>query len=137
MEKTTKSILDLVKEIPNAASEQGWVFTLDKDEGALFYGPKIAPKDTELFQVSDEYAVYLDKKLHPRGVVIEYYANNFVQHHQEFKKLNQEFFSSSKDSIVLEPKKTGDSAIFKSLLEKTLISDAVLSPVRDEVIATK
>src|SRR3989344_3808358 len=57
-----EKIINVVKNIPAIASKEGWVLTLDKDEGALFYAPKIMPNKTELFQITDEYAIYLDSK---------------------------------------------------------------------------
>jgi len=66
-----EQIIEAVKSIPTIAEREKWVLTLDQEEGALFYSPKIIPDDAELHQVTDEYALYLDKDLNPKGVMVE------------------------------------------------------------------
>ena len=133
MKINKEKIINVVKNIPAIASKEGWVLTLDKDEGALFYAPKIMPNKTELFQITDEYAIYLDSKFNPRGVMIEYYGVNFVKHHPEFETVTEKVFGEedNKKTETVNPKnnKNSDVAIFKSLLEKTLIFDAIHDPL--------
>lgn len=134
MAKTNK-IFEAVKKIPAVAAKEKWVITLDKNEGALFYSPRIIPDKTELYQVSDEYALYLDKKFNPRGVMVEYFSYNFVKHHPEISKLSKRVFKKAgkeqNEEIVVDPnksKKDDDVAILKSLLETTLIAESLASP---------
>lgn len=126
------NILETIKNIPEVASKEGWVLTLDKDEGALFYSPEIIPNKTELFQVTDEYAIYVDKNYKPQGVMIEYYDVNFVKHHPEFKKISDEVFGKDKKiTKKIKPSKTRneDVQLLKALLEKTLIVESIQNPL--------
>lgn len=137
MKITREKIINVFKNISTTANRDGWVFTLDRDEGALFYAPKIIPDKTELFQITDEYSIYLDRKLNPKGLMIEYYGVNFVKHHPEFEAVTEKVFGdSNKDKIeTINPKnnKSSDVVKFKTLFEKTLLSDLV----QDKLIVSK
>jgi len=129
-----KQIMNAVRDIRDTASKEGWVLTLDRDTNALFYSPEIIPDKTELFQVTDEYAVYLDEELKPKGVVVEYYDNNFIKHHKDFKKISEEVFGKDNQKIkMVDPqskgKKQTPSVLFQALLEKTLVTEAIENSV--------
>lgn len=123
-------ILEAVKKISTIAAKEKWVITLDKNEGTLFYSPRIIPDKTKLYQVSDEYALYLDKKFNPRGVMVEYFNYNFVKHHPDIGKLSKRVFEKSgekqNEEIVVSPSKNKDDdvSILRSLLEATLIAES-------------
>ena len=126
-------IFEAVKKIPQTAEKEKWLITLDKDEGTLFYSPQTIPDGAELFQITDESAVYLDKNADPKGIMIEYYNFNFVEHHPEFKSLSDKIFGKAErggtDVVVKNPeKKDGDVLLFKALLEKTIIAGVVMEP---------
>ena len=134
---TREKNINLVKDILDTANKEGWVLTLDRDEGALFYAPKIISDKTEHFQITDEYAVYLDKRSNPKGVMIECYGVNFIKHHPEFEAITERVFSEDNENEIetVNPKtnKSEDVIIFKSLLEKTLLSDVI----RDDLIVSR
>lgn len=120
-------LMEAVKNIPIVAQKEQWVLTLDKEEGALFYSPKVIPTGSQLHQITDEYAVYLDKKNNPKGVMIEYYGVNFIKHHKLFEKLSLSVFSGNKKVKVAHSKTAKnkeDTSVFKALLESTLIKEA-------------
>jgi hypothetical protein len=121
--------INAVKKIPMTAQKGGWVLTLDTEENALFYSPVKIPEGSELHQVTDEYALYLDKNFNPQGVMIEYYDQNFIKHHKAFKKLSNSLFSGQEKVKVADPNSkdsTENTAAiqFAALLEYTLIKEA-------------
>ena len=132
MEKTDnikvsdEELVDIVKDMPRVAKENDWVFSFHKDEDALFYSPEIVPDDTELFQVTDEFAVYLDKEKQLQGVMSEYFGHNFVKHHQDIQKLVDKVFDDKDEIDEVDPQKeeNDEVVIFKGLFEKTLIAEA-------------
>ena len=67
---TQKELVEAIKEMPTIAQNERWVFTLDPDEDALFYSPRVIPQNTELFQVNDETAVYLNDKKELKGIMM-------------------------------------------------------------------
>ncbi len=128
MAKTiNKKLKEAVKKIPRLAEKEGWVLTLDRDEGALFYSPKSIPDKSELFQVTDEYALYVDKNFNPRGVMIEYFNANFLKHHQGLEKLSKKLFGSRKKIATVNPraKVDFDAFVLKTLLEGLIVQETL------------
>jgi hypothetical protein len=122
-----KQLIEAVKNIPIIAQKERWELTLDKEEGSLFYSPKVIPAGAQLHQVTDEYAVYLDKNNQPKGIMIEYYGINFIKHHKLFKKLSTAVFTGDKKIKVAgknRDKNKEDVTVFKALLETTIIKEA-------------
>lgn len=125
---TTEDIKDAITEIPLVAQRENWVFTLDKDEGTFFYSPKQIDRNARLYQVTDEYAVYFNGKGRPCGVMIEYWLDNYIEHHKEIKRLSKELFVGRNETIVINPTavKTRQSAKkFKVVFESLLVAEAV------------
>jgi hypothetical protein len=129
MEKTItkkEKFVEATKNIPIIARKEGWVFTFDKEEGNLFYSPVKMPDNAELHQVTDEYAVYFDKNFKPRGLMIEYFQDNFLKHHKNFKKLSDEIFGS-KEKIKgtnINKNYKEKAEILSSFIESNLIKEA-------------
>lgn len=128
MEKTMikkEKIIKAVKNIPTIAEKEKWVITLDKEEGSLFYSPEFIEDNAELYQVTDEYSLYLDKDFNPKGVMIEYYNVNFVKHHHIFEKLSSEIFNDTTKIKTIDPTRPQKDkvAFLKALLETTLIKE--------------
>lgn len=126
MEKMSKEqLVDIVKKVPQCAIDGHWEMTLDREEGALFYSPAVIPDGTELLQITDEYAVYVDAALRPHGVMVGYYDHNFIQHHPEFKIMSPKVFGKGSVVVPTAGAKNEDATVFKALFEKTLIAEAV------------
>lgn len=128
MEKTIinkKEIIKAVKNIPETAEKESWVFTLDREEGTLFYSPKIIPKNTNLHQVTNEYALYIDKYFKPKGVMVECYNVNFTKHHKAIEKISLSVFSGKEKVKVIDPNtnKKDDVTSLRALFEDTLIRE--------------
>jgi hypothetical protein len=128
-----KQLIEAVKSIPVVAEKERWELTLDTEEGSLFYSPKVIPEGAQLHQVTDEYAVYLDSRNQPKGIMIEYFGINFVKHHKLFKKLSTAVFRGD-EKIKVAGKKEGKNkeqvTVFKALLESTIIKEAGANLIR-------
>lgn len=124
---TNAELVELVKGISQVAKRDGWVFSLDRDEDALFYSPPVIPAGAELHQVTDEFAVYLNQQKQLQGVMSEYFTNNFIKHHEDIQKLIDKVFIDKKEIEEIDPQKekSDEVAVFKGLFEKTLIANAV------------
>ncbi|PIP68958.1 hypothetical protein COW91_01985 [Candidatus Nomurabacteria bacterium CG22_combo_CG10-13_8_21_14_all_32_8] len=117
-----EKLINAIKDIPIVAEKDKWVFTFDQDEGSLFYAPRVVSSNSELHQVTDEYAVYLDTNLKPSGVVVEYYKENFLKHNEVLNEVDKKIFKTlKKDEIVVVNPKSKDEIIFKALFENNLI----------------
>jgi len=119
-----------VRNISAIASRDEWVFTLDNEEGTLFYSPERIADNAELHQITDDYALYMSKDMKPQGVMIEYYGQNFIKHHKEFKELYKKLFFKKEGTVVIDPQARNagnDVKYFKALLIDKLLSEATLS----------
>ena len=128
MINNNKQLAEAVKAVPMTAEKESWVLTLDKEENTLFFSPKRIPDGAELHQVTDEYALYLSKDMKPQGLMIEYYGQNFVQHHKEFQDLDKKLFSKKEGTVVIDPKArnaSNDAKYFKAMLIDNLLSETV------------
>lgn len=124
-----EQLIEAAKNVPIIAEQEGWVLTLDKEEGTLFYSPETISDSAELHQITDEYAIYLNKDFKPEGVMIEYFKENFLEHHEPLiRELSQKvFFGGKENLIVADPEtdgKDGKIAIIAKFLESTLIKEA-------------
>ena len=120
-----EKIKEAVEILPSVADKENWKVTLDSDEGTLFYSPENIPAGSELYQVSDEYSLYLNKKSYkPRGLTIEYFNENYLKHHTEVKKLADKMFADKKAKIVVVSSINDTTTAFKALLERDLILES-------------
>lgn len=125
-----EQLIEATKNIPIVAEREGWVLTLDKEEGTLFYSPKKIADHAELHQVTDEYALYLSKSFKPEGVMIEHFRENFLKHHEPLiKSLSEKIFGGQESLVVANPKignfqEKGNIAALAKILESTLIKEA-------------
>ena len=120
-------IKEAVEKIPSRATKERWVLTLDRDEGTFYYAPKVIPSNTELRQITDEYAVYFDKNLEPKGVMIEYYDVNFIKHHNKIAKISKKVFGTGgKKTKTVDPTKglKNEYMALKTILDSTLLDEA-------------
>ncbi|MFA5751009.1 MAG: hypothetical protein WC898_01845 [Candidatus Paceibacterota bacterium] len=118
-----KRIKEAVRNIPRIAKNESWVFTLDREEGNFFYSPQKISDNTEFYQVTDEYALYLDKEYKPRGIVIEGYNANFIKHHKDIRKVSEKLFQGKENIKIIDPKEAKNKeiiSVFKALLENVL-----------------
>lgn len=132
MTKNEKKLIEAVKSVPFIANKEGWVFTFDKEEGTLFYSPKIIPNGAELHQVTDEYALYLDKQFNPKAVMVEYFNHNFVKHHKIFEALSKRVFSGKDKIKIVNPKLSKDNSDARTL--KALFNDVLLEEAGSKLI---
>ena len=123
-----KQITEAALLVPQIALREDWVFTLDNDEGNFYYSPKVVDNDAKLYQVTDEYAIYLNSALKPCGVMVEYFNDNYVEHHPAIKRMGKTLFVGPKDTIVINPassKRKKDTQAFKLVFESFLITEAL------------
>lgn len=126
---TPADIVNAVKVVPKTAKSEKWLFTYDPSEGSFYYSPRQIDRQAELFQVNEEFAIYLDKKTKaPKGVMVEYYKVNFLEHHPEFKLLDQTVFDAANENVQeATPDNNPDNNAAYSLkvfFERTMLDEA-------------
>ena len=123
-----EQLIEAAKNVPIIAAQEGWVLTFDREEGTLFYSPQKISDNAELHQITDECALYLDKNFKPKGMIIEYFKENFLEHHGLLiKELSQKVFDSKENLVIAKPEinnEDGKVAMIAKFLESTLIREA-------------
>lgn len=130
--RTNNRIIEAVRDIPDIARREKWVFTLDRDEGALFYSKPVIPKGSLLYYMNDEFSIYLDKDFKPNGVFVEAWRVNFVEHHPDLGRISKKIFSSTNKRVEeVNPhtkRPETEVSLFREFFEKTMISETVTIP---------
>jgi archaellin len=116
--KKLKKSLDNIKQI---AKREKWTIEYNKTIDAFYYSPKRLPNDTRLLSLTDEIALYVTPEAGVKGIFIEHFSTNFVEHHREFKKVF-DYFTKTKDQIQREDRrKKQKTTIYKRDLEQSLL----------------
>src|SRR3989344_5749631 len=127
VEPTIKDLVAAVSRIPAVAKKEGRKLTLDRDEGARIYSPPAISSGTELYGISSEASVYLDNNANPRGIMIECYETNFLEHHKNFQSISGKVFPAKEEEVIeVDPQRSngGEGAEFAKMLEKAIVQGA-------------
>lgn len=119
-------ILSQLKDLKNISNE--WALEYDDDVDELYYGIKKIPKGYFLFQLNDEINLFVNKKSNIKGLFIEYFSNNYLEHNIKLKPVLKVL-----NKINNEPKINQN--IQRIALENGLLLNALSSLIdRDELI---
>ncbi|MES2876665.1 MAG: hypothetical protein V4678_04320 [Patescibacteria group bacterium] len=119
-------ILTQLKDIQAMSGE--WTLEYDADVDQLYFGVKKIPKGYFLFQVNDEINLFVDKKSQVKGMFVEYFQNNFLEHNKELKPVMHALNKDDDSSAEIQN-------IERIALEKELFFDAFTSlSARSELV---
>lgn len=114
----TKKLSKQVASIRDIAKKENWKVDYDKDIDQLFFTPKNIPKDTFLVSF-DDISLYLNKNSDVKGMFIEYFSHNFVEHDKDIKPAVHIFIDMPKGKSK-EEKQFAEEIIKKELELKTI-----------------
>lgn len=97
-----KKILDFAYSFAEVAQKQNWVPRYDTESDSLSFTVPKLPDDARIKYFNDEIALYLDQKDVIRGLFIEYFKSNFIEHHKDLKDVLKR---------ELQAKKVGDKSL--------------------------
>lgn len=134
----TKNILDFVYSFPDVVKNGNWVsrYDTETDEFSLT-APKLSD-NARISYFSDEIAFYVTPDQKIEGLFIEYFRNNFIQHHQDLEGIlsgidpNKISDSSVEENAVIDLKQEEVDKVMPELGEiiKSSLTDRLqLSPV--------
>lgn len=119
LQKDPKKIIDFAYNFRNFANTQNWIPRYDKDTDSLAIIPHKLSSDTRIRYIDDELAFYLRENGDIEGLFIEYFQNNFIKHHKNFKELEQAIKikkqKSKKDESLLELSKANLKQVLSEL----------------------
>lgn len=123
IENLIKQLERKAPEISKIAEEEKWEFEYDRELDYLYLAPKKIPNSAQIFNLTDEYAVYALPNGDIKGLLIEYFRSNFVKHNREFEGLMRFFTKPKKGFQKIDKRKEGRAKIYKKAIEQ----DAQLS----------
>lgn len=85
----TNKVKSEILHLDKLAKKDGWVVEYDSEMDSLEWGLPKMPRNARLYNVNKEISLYLTPKGLVKGVYIEYYRNNFVEHNIKFKKFSK------------------------------------------------
>ncbi len=106
--------------LPITAKKEGWVTSYDKLADALYVTPKSMPNGTSLYNITNEYAIFVTPSANVKGIFIENYSSNFVKHHTNFEGFLDVLKPEDHDEIYIV-KDEEKAKLFQSALQDNLI----------------
>lgn len=85
-----KKILDFIFKFQERVKKDGWVPSYDPEADSLAYRVEKLPADTRKKYFGEEIAFYLTPNSDVKGIFIEYYLSNFLEHQKELEELKKE-----------------------------------------------
>lgn len=95
-----KKLSAQVANLRDIAKQDKWVANYDSDVDQFFFMPKSIPNDTFLVTFDDEISLYLNKESEVKGLFIEYFSHNFVEHDKEIKPAVDIWIENSKSNAT-------------------------------------
>lgn len=117
--KNTPTLLASILKLPAIAEKGAWMISYDKLTDALYFTPRVIPKNAVLFNVNRELAIYVTAQLTIKGVFIENFSANFVKHNKDFSDLLTVLDKKIDDDIYTTDDKP-TSKLYQRALEQTL-----------------
>jgi hypothetical protein len=80
-----KAVLAQVASLSDIVKENSWEFDYDSSIDTLTYSEKVIPDNSFLVSVDDDISFYIDKEFKLRGLMIEYFRGNYIEHNKELE----------------------------------------------------
>jgi hypothetical protein len=127
-------ILNQIEALASIAKKNSWQYNYDPDVDELVFGKVIMPRDSFLFNVSDELNLFLSPDSTVYGVFIEYFGANYVEHNKELKTVLSILEEEAEDIAPKEDTKIIEQE--KKALEIELLADAFKSVFAKDQLVT-
>ncbi len=98
-----------------------WLFEYNKELDQLYFGKKIIPKNSFLYNLNDEINIFVTPKSTINGIFIEYFETNYIKHNKNLKHVIKVLVNEKikKDS---EKNKLAQEALEEKIANQALIS---------------
>ena len=81
--KRTKQVMDFIYSVSDVVNKEKWVLRYDFEADSLSCSVEDLPDDVTIRYFGDEFAFYQTKDGAIKGIFIEYFRSNFMEHHKE------------------------------------------------------
>lgn len=125
-------IIAQVARMSKIAQESRWKYDYDEEVDSLVFGVEEMPNDSFLLNVNNELNLFLTPKSELKGIFIEYFATNYLQHNKDINVVMNLFKDPPKprteDAKMVE--------LAEDLLESRLANGAVESLLGKDKLVT-
>lgn len=118
-------ILEQIQNLREIAKKEKWQYNYDTEIDELVFGKAYMPRDSFLYNISNELNLFVSPDSTVNGIFIEYFDANFLEHNKELKPVLAILEEESEKRPVEEDEKTVIHA--KEALENELLADAFKS----------
>lgn len=98
-----------------------WLFEYNKDLDQLYFGKKIIPKSSFLYNLNDEINIFVTPKSTVNGIFIEYFETNYIKHNKNLKHVIK-VLANVKMRNDKEKNKLAQEALEEKITNQALIS---------------
>ncbi|MBI4033564.1 hypothetical protein HY379_01055 [Candidatus Saccharibacteria bacterium] len=113
--------------LPKIAKKENWQLDYDAKLDELTFGKAVMPKDSFLVNIGKEINLFLTPSSHVRGIFIEYFATNYLEHNVDFKPILD---------ILEEATTNVEDELDKKALENELALESVNSLLEKDTLVT-
>lgn len=124
-----KIVTQLVR-LSEHAQKNKWQYDYDPEVDELVYGISVMPDDSFLFSLNRELNLFLTPNSDVKGIFIEYFASNYIEHNQELRPALKvlEKKNNDKEKVTLA-KEALEGKLLAQALETLLEKDKLLAAV--------
>lgn len=130
--KANKKIFDFAYHFSKIAKEEKWVPRYDIESDSFSLTVPMLPIDARIKYFDDEVALYITKNNDVKGIFIEYFKSNFVEHHKDFRSLLKDIKSKKRtEKNLIELKKSKVKEVvseFEEIIQESLIESIEFKP---------
>lgn len=130
--KENKKIFDFAYNFNEIVKKEKWVSRYDIESDSLSLTVSKLPNDARIKYFGDEVAFYLNKDNDVKGIFIEYFKSNFIEHHKDFKELLRGIEKKKQEEkTLIELKKNKMKKLIPNLeeiIQKSLVENIEFKP---------
>jgi len=132
-----KKIFDFAYSFKKIIKKERWVPRYDIESDSLSMTVSKLPNDARIkYFGNNEIAFYLTKNNDIKGIFIEYFKSNFIEHHKEFKGLIEDIKEKDKtEESLIELKRNKINKVvpeFEEIIQESLTENVKFESIINE-----
>lgn len=97
-----RKLFDFIYNFSEVAKKEKWVPRYDIESDSFSFSVSKIPNDARLKYFDNEIAFYITRNNDIKGLFIEYFKSNFIQHNKDMKKVISDIYKEKEDKTLIE-----------------------------------
>ncbi len=127
-----KKILDFAYNFSEIVKKEKWVCRYDIESDSCSLAVPQLPNDARIKYFNDEVAFYITQNNDIKGIFVEYFRSNFVEHHKDFKELLKDVKQKKEnEGVLIELKRNKVNKViskFEEVIQELLAKNVKFEP---------